>query len=186
MRPRGETNVIGPGAPRVPRPRRLRRDPSPPRHRLLLGLRRHPLARAARPRCGDAETSGRPPTCSPPWSQKRWPPRVGDRVRARSPSVAVSAEGRGAPREPARTQETRASPRGSSRCSLTVETSAGYRKLGLAGDVARRGASSRLAGWPDGCDLRVLLGLLVPRSRRDGLPFGHAEVQARATGSGEG
>ena len=52
---------------------------------------------------------------------------------------------------------------------------------------ARRGASCRLAGWGGmGVIYGVLLGLFVLWSRRDGLPFGDAEQQARATGSGEG
>jgi hypothetical protein len=89
--------------------------------------------------------------------------------------------------EPARTQETRARPGRSDRCSLTVGTSAGCRKLGSACDVARRGASWRLAGWGGmGVSYEYYVRLFVLWSRRDGLPFGDAEQQARATGSGEG
>jgi hypothetical protein len=57
----------------------------------------------------------------------------------------------------------------------------------FACDVARRRASCRLAGWGGmGVIYGCYLGLLVLRSRRDGLPFGDAKKQARATGSGEG
>lgn len=51
------------------------------------------------------------------------------------------------------------------------------------------GSSRRVVGWQAGrmgVIYKVLLGLLVLRSRRDRLPFGEAKQQARAIDSSDG
>ena len=52
-------------------------------------------------------------------------------------------------------------------------------------DVAPARCACRLAGWRVGVIDKVLLGLLVLPSRRERLPFGEAEQQARATDSSD-
>ena len=62
-------------------------------------------------------------------------------------------------------------------------------RAGLLVIAELNGSSQRVVGWQAGgmgVIYEVLLGLLVLRSRRDRLPFGEAEQQARATDSSDG